>query len=206
MHLMLLMVALTAIQVNPGDVVDVNVSSPALLAVNDTCMYFLENLRPAIHAEEGVYHLKVGVNCTPGLRSVMADGETFMQINVSKANCSYIASYAANVERGYVHLKRKVSELQNDLNDLNTKYREAIRQKEMTTIEIGALKSQVNRLKSEIEKLREELKKRETTVSDLEKELQSTVRQSEIYKIAIYFMLSLILGAFAALVYLSRKE
>ncbi len=206
MHLMLLMVVLTAIQASPGDIVDVNVTHPALLSVNDTCMYFIENLKPTIQATEGVYHLKVGLNCTPGLRSVKADDEVVMLVNVSKVDSSYIANYAANLEKSYLKLEMKLSELQKDLSDLNSKYREAIRQKEMATIQIGLLKDQVAKLKNEIEKLKEKLESKETAISDLQKELRNTVKQGEIYRVATYFMLSLILGTFAALVYLSRKE
>ncbi len=206
MHVMLLLVALTAIQASPGDVVDVNVSSPAFLSVNDSCMYFIENLNPTIHATEGVYHLKVGINCTPGLKEVAADGKTLLQINVAEVNSSYVTSYAARLEREYLQLETKVLELQKAVEDFKAKYKEAEREKEMATIKIGLLKDQVDKLKYEIKKLKDELGERETAVSDLQKELRETIKQSEIYKVATYFTLSLIFGTFAALVYLSRKE
>ncbi len=203
---MLLMVALTAIQASPGDVVDVNVTSPALLSVDDGCMYFTENLQSTIHATEGVYHLKVGLNCTPGLKEVRAGDEVVMRVEVLEANSSYIASYAADLEKKYLKLEMEVSELQKSLKDLSSKYRDAVRQKEMAAIQIELLKDQIAKLKNEIKKLKEELESRESTVSDLQKELQNTVKQSEVYRVATYFMLSLIFGTFAALVYLSRKE
>ncbi|WP_290598198.1 MULTISPECIES: hypothetical protein [unclassified Archaeoglobus] len=205
-HAFLILLTLTTMQANPGDVLDVTVNESAVLSVNDSCVYFIESMTNTLDADAGSHEVKVGINCSPGIKEIKASGETLMLINVSEANKTYVSTYAAQMERKNLALQKKIEKLEENLNEMKTKYEESERQKALLKIDNELLQNQIKSLLDELNKSQKELKEKKGTLSILQSQLQSLSRQSQIYRLVTFFILSLFVGSYAALLYMSKKE
>lgn len=211
--ILLLLLTVTTMQAYPGDVLNVTVNDSAVLSVNDSCMYFIESMSGNLSATAGVHELKVGLNCTPGVKEVKADGEALMLVEVQEVSKDYIANKSAIIERENLllkkqvgELKEKVVELNKTLKDLRDRYEESERQNELLKLNINLLQDQIKSLQTELNESRAELAAKKLALSDLQAQLKSMSEQSQIYRVVTFFILSLFIGSYAALVYLSRKE
>lgn len=205
-HAFLILLTLTTMQANPGDVLDVTINEPAVLSVNDSCVYFIESMTNTLDADAGSHEVKVGINCSSGIKEIKANGETLMLINVSEANKTYVSTYAAEMERKNFALQKKIEKLEKNLNEMKTKYEESERQKALLKIDNELLQNQIKSLLDELNKSQKELKEKKGILSILQSQLQSLSRQSQIYRLVTFFILSLFIGSYAALLYMSKKE
>jgi hypothetical protein len=205
-HAFLILLTLTTMQANPGDVLDVTVNESAVLSVNDSCVYFIESMTNTLDADAGSHEVKVGINCSPGIKEIKASGETLMLINVSEANKTYVSTYAAQMERKNLALQKKIEKLEENLNEMKTKYEESERQKALLKIDNELLQNQIKSLLDELNKSQKELKEKKGILSILQSQLQSLSIQSQIYRLVTFFILSLFVGSYAALLYMSKKE
>ncbi|WP_202318354.1 coiled-coil domain-containing protein [Archaeoglobus neptunius] len=201
------------LQANPGDVVNLNITEPAMLNVSDACMYFVENLNSTLMATPGVHELKIGINCTEGIKKVYADGKELVEIEVSGLSCSNITGYAAAIERENMALEKKVENLnlktnalQKEIKELKSKLGDAEINMRMLELENGVLKNELKKIKLNLNKTSQELEKKKDELAQQEERIMELNRQSSIYRIATFFLVSLFAGSYVALIYLSRKE
>ncbi len=209
----LILLTLATMQAHPGDVLNITITDSAVLSVNDSCVYFPESMASTLNADAGTHEVKVGINCSAGVKEIKANGESLMLIDVQEAGSSYIVNYAAEMERQNLALQKEVKNLKlqleklgEKLNELKTRYEESERQKGLLEVENNLLKDQIKSLEDKLNRTQKELKEKKGTLSVLQTELQSMNEQSQIYRLATFFILSLFVGSYAALLYVSRKE
>jgi polyhydroxyalkanoate synthesis regulator phasin len=209
--LVALLVLLT-LQASPGDIVSVNVTDTATLTVGDSCMYFVDNLQPSINATPGEYEVKIGINCTPGLKEVYADGSVLAQIDVNETTIDYQA-YAASLEKENLALQKEVESLkeklkisQEQIETLKSQLEDLQNKAKMLGIQNELQKQQIEELEKKLERAKTELQKKKSDLDELEEKIRELNRQSSIYRLATFFMVSLFVGSFVALVFVARKE
>lgn len=199
------LIALLTLQASPGDILSINVTDVAMLTVSDECMYFVDNLQPSINATPGEYALKIGINCTPGLKEVYANGEVLARIEVNETSIDY-QSYAAKLEKENLALEKGVKSLEEKLKELKSQLEDLQRNAKMLQIQNEMQKQQIEELEKELEGASLKLQKKTGDLEKLRQELEELNRQSSLYKTATFFMVSLFVGSFVALVFVSRKE
>ncbi|MBO8180417.1 MAG: hypothetical protein H0Z19_08060 [Archaeoglobus sp.] len=199
------LIALLTLQASPGDILSINVTDVAMLTVSDECMYFVDNLQPSINATPGEYALKIGINCTPGLKEVYANGEVLARIEVNETSIDY-QSYAAKLEKENLALEKEVKSLEEKLKELKSQLEDLQRNAKMLQIQNEMQKQQIEELEKELEGASLKLQKKTGDLEKLRQELEELNRQSSLYKTATFFMVSLFVGSFVALVFVSRKE
>ncbi|WP_456329665.1 hypothetical protein [Archaeoglobus sp.] len=206
------LIALLTLQASPGDVVSINVTDAAMLAVSDDCMYFVDNLQPSINATPGEYALKIGINCTPGLKEVYANGEVLARIEVNETSIDY-QSYAAKLEKENLDLEKEVKNLEEKLKGaqeqtevLKSQLEDLQRNAKMLQIQNEMQKQQILQLEKKLETASSELREKTGNLEKLREEIEELNRQSSLYRTATFFMVSLFVGSFVALVFVSRKE
>lgn len=202
--LVALLVLLT-LHASPGDVVSINVTDAGTLAVSDSCMYFVDNLQPSINATPGEYELKVGINCTPGVKEVYADGKVLAQIEVNETTID-LQTYAADLEKENLALQREIENLQEQIKTLESQLEDLQNKAKMLEIQNGLQKQQIEELEKRLERANSELQEKRSDLENLEEKMRELNRQSSIYKLATFFLVSLFAGSFAALVFVARKE
>jgi len=118
-----ILITLLTFQALPGDVVNLSITDYATLTASDNCMYFIDSLQTSINVTPGEYGLKIGINCSKGLKEVYANGEVLAQIEVGETEIDY-QSYAAQLERENLGLKMLVKSLKDELKDAEKKVEE----------------------------------------------------------------------------------
>jgi len=198
------LITLLTLQALPGDVVSINVTDAAMLTVSDDCMYFADNLQPSIDAMPGEYGLKIGINCTPGLKEVYANGKVLARIEVNETSIDY-QTYAAQLEKENLALEKEVKNLEEELEELKSQLEDFQNKVKMLQIQNEMQIQQIEKLEKELEGASLKLQEKTGNLEKLREELEELNRQSSIYKIATFFMVSLFVGSFVALVSISRK-
>jgi len=203
---------LAALQAYPGDIVSINLTGPALLAVSDDCMYFVENLQSSLEAAEGEHLLKVGVNCSSGVKSVYANDSVLAKVEVLKSEVNY-SSYAALMEKNNLLLQKNVEKLGEELRKakeqiefLQSKLEDCNNSARLLTLQNSLLQQQLSELEKKYESTSSELQQKKISLRELEERLRELDAQSNVYRLTTYFLISLFAGSFAALVIISRKE
>ncbi len=175
-------------------------------------MYFLDNLQPALNATPGEYRVKVGVNCSAGLKEIYANGEVIASFEVLEPGVN-ITEYAAEIEKENIVLRNQVKDLEErlskaekELENMSLALEDAQNNAKLLGLQNDLLKQQVSELEVKLKKASSELQEKKSNLEKLEEKLRELNRQSNVYRIATYFLISLIAGSFVALVFLARKE
>jgi len=207
-----ILITLLTFQALPGDVVNLSITDYATLTASDNCMYFIDSLQTSINVTPGEYGLKIGINCSKGLKEVYANGEVLAQIEVGETEIDY-QSYAAQLEKENLGLKMLVKSLKDELKDaekkveeLNSQLEELQNQAKILQIQNELQKQQIEDLKKKLEEVNSELQDKINVLEKLREEIKELNRQSIIYKLATLFVVSLFVGSFVALVFVSRRE
>ncbi len=216
---LLILATIQAAQVYPGENVTVYLDHPALLSVDDSCVYFAESLTNTLQAQPGNHTLHVGINCTAGVKTIKADGVELMSFEVLQPEEGYVYSYAAKLERENLKLRTEIASLKSELENLNKKLREyrsmyekAESEKKVLEVEKRLMSAQIEKLKQRVVELRKELdsveselKSSRDTIDDLRTQIADLSGKLAAYRTVALFILALFVGSYAALIVMSRK-
>ncbi|MEG9193921.1 MAG: hypothetical protein V6S10_01145 [Candidatus Methanoglobus sp.] len=208
----MLMAVLTVFAV-PGDNVTVMTSGPSLLETSDPCMFFLETMNSSAYLPEGLHTVKVGAACSPGVKFVEANGSRIAEITVlSEVKPEKLLEYAAWIEEELMKTHKELSSLKGEVENLTQKLNETISEKERIEndkrsleLELSGLRLNYSSLVIRYNLLSQELENKTGKIAEMESEIKSLSEQSTNYRMAIFFLLSVFVGSFAAMVLMSRK-
>ncbi|TDA27991.1 MAG: hypothetical protein DSO00_06150 [Archaeoglobi archaeon] len=208
----MLMAVLTVFAV-PGDNVTVMISEPSLLETSDPCMFFLETMNSSAYLPEGSHTIKVGAACSPGVKFVEANGSRIAEITVlSEVKPEKLLEYAAWIEEELMKTHKELSSLKGEVENLTQKLNETISEKEriendkrLLELELSGLRLNYSSLVIRYNLLSQELENKTGKIAEMESEIKSLSEQSTNYRVATFFLLSVFVGSFAAMVLMSRK-
>jgi hypothetical protein len=208
----MLMAVLTVFAV-PGDNVTVMISEPSLLETSDPCMFFLETMNSSAYLPEGSHTIKVGAACSPGVKFVEANGSRIAEITVlSEVKPEKLLEYAAWIEEELMKTHKELSSLRGEVENLTQKLNETISEKERIEndkrsleLELSGLRLNYSSLVIRYNLLSQELENKTGKIAEMESEIKSLSEQSTNYRVATFFLLSVFVGSFAAMVLMSRK-
>ncbi|TDA26856.1 MAG: hypothetical protein DSN99_05520 [Archaeoglobi archaeon] len=208
----MLMAVLTVFAV-PGDNVTVMISEPSLLETSDPCMFFLETMNSSAYLPEGSHTIKVGAACSPGVKFVEANGSRIAEITVlSEVKPEKLLEYAAWIEEELMETHKELSSLKGEVENLTQKLNETISEKEriendkrLLELELSGLRLNYSSLVIRYNLLSQELENKTGKIAEMESEIKSLSEQSTNYRVATFFLLSVFVGSFAAMVLMSRK-
>lgn len=198
----------------PGDNVTITISEAAILQTSDECVYFVESMNNSAFLPAGVHLLKVGATCQPGVKYVTANNLKIAEIMVkTERNSDKLFEYAVWLESKLKEMKSEFLSLRDEINETTEKLRKAELEKEklekekrMLELELKDLNETYNSLVLKYGLLGEELENKTSKIAQMESEIKSLSEQSTTYRIATFFLVSLFIGSFTAMVWISRKS
>lgn len=198
----------------PGDNVTITITTPSILETSDPCLYFVETMNSSAYLPAGSHILKVGASCLPGVKFVTANELRIAEITVSsEVNEEKLLEYAGWLERELMAINSQLSSLRNEIKNVTQKLSETESEKdriekEKKTLELKLveLNESYNSLKLRYDLLSEEFESKKIKISQMESEIKSLAEQSATYRIATFFLVSIFVGSFTAMLIMTRRS
>ncbi|MCS7144402.1 MAG: hypothetical protein NZ879_05205 [Archaeoglobaceae archaeon] len=212
--MMWLFLSILTIFAYPGDNVTITITEPSLLETSDPCMFFVENMNSSAYLPAGSHTLKIGAKCLPGIKFVTANKLRIAEITVSsEINEQKLMDYAYWLERKLIKINSDILTLREELKNVTQKLNETKTEKDkiemekkMLEFELIRLNESYNSLKLRFDLLSEESENKTSKIAQMEIELKSLAEQSTTYRIATFFLVSIFIGSFTAMVIMTRRS
>lgn len=204
--------AVLTIFANPGDTISLELQQPAYAVLEDPCMFFESTLNNSANLSEGAHLIKVGILCTSGEKKIEANGEIIAVVKVEKASENVIANYTSQVERQAVALEKElnktIAELERTKEELK-KNQEAMKklenEKDLLEIELSLVKDNLNILQAKYNALSQDLETKRAKIEQMEEEIKMLSSQSQTFRASTFFLVSIFIGSFVAVLMMTRR-
>lgn len=209
-----LLLSILTLFANPGDNFTVTITQPALLETSDSCLFFVETMNSSAYLPAGSYVVKVGASCEPGVKYVTANGLRIAEVSVSsQLNQEKLKNYALWLESKLMAISGEIAVLKGKIENLNRKLNETESEKDKLEMEKKTLEMEFfrlnetyNSLKLRYDLLSEEFEGRALKIAQMESEIKSLAEQSATYRMATFFLVSIFVGSFTAMVMMTRRS
>lgn len=198
----------------PGDNFTVTITQPALLETSDSCLFFVDTMNSSAYLPAGSYVVKVGASCEPGVKYVTANGLRIAEVSVtSDLKPENLRKYAVWLESKLMTvsseigvLKGKIENITRKLNETEAEKSKLEMEKKALEMEFFRLNESYNSLKLRYDLLSEEFESRAIKIAQMESEIKSLAEQSMTYRMATFFLVSIFVGSFTAMVLMIRRS
>lgn len=212
--MMWLLLSILTVFAYPGDNVTITINQPSFLETSDPCLFFVETMNNSAYLSAGPHTLKVGAGCLPGVKFVTANKLRIAEITVSaELDQQKLQEYALWLEKKLIAIKSELSSLRDEIKTLTQKINETelerdkiAKEKKTLELEFIKLNESYNTLKLKYDLLSEEAERKTSKIAQMEIEIKSLAEQSTTYRIATFFLVSIFVGSFTAMVIMSRKS
>lgn len=199
--------------VSAGENVTIPISEPAFLQADDSCMYFLDSMSNVVNVSPGEYKLQIGLTCSEGIKVVTANGTRIAAISVSPAKPEIVRNYAIYLEselkkiwQNYTVFREEVGKLSESVKSLEQENARLKNEKSTLEAELRTLKDSYEQLQARYSAISQDLESKKSRISQMEIELKSLTEQSNNYRIATFFLVSIFIGSFTATAIMLRRS
>lgn len=197
---------------NPGDEISLELQQPATVVLEDSCMFFESSLNSSANLSAGSHLVKVGIFCTPGEKKIKANDEIIAVVNVEKVTSDTIANYTSRLERKVItlqsELNKTILELEKTRKELKNSSEAMKRlesEKSLLEIELNLMKDRFNNLQARYDFLSKDLETKKAKLAQMEEEIKALSSQSQTFRVATFFLVSIFLGSFSAILLMTRR-
>ncbi|MEM4945790.1 MAG: hypothetical protein QXU31_05725 [Archaeoglobaceae archaeon] len=209
-----LLLSILTLFASPGDNFTITITQPALIETSDSCLFFVETMNGSAYLPAGSYVVKVGASCEPGVKYVTANGLRIAEVSVtSDLKQENLRKYAIWLESKLMAISSEIGLLREEIENLTQKLNEIESEKSKLEMEKKTLETEFfrlnesyNSLKLRYDLLSEEFESRAIKISQMESEIKSLAEQSATYRIATFFLVSIFVGSFSAMVIMIRRS
>jgi len=209
-----LLLSILTLFASPGDNFTITITQPALIETSDSCLFFVETMNGSDYLPAGSYVVKVGASCEPGVKYVTANGLRIAEVSVtSDLKQENLRKYAIWLESKLMAISSEIGLLRGEIENLTQKLNEIESEKSKLEMEKKTLETEFfrlnesyNSLKLRYDLLSEEFESRAIKISQMESEIKSLAEQSATYRIATFFLVSIFVGSFSAMVIMIRRS
>ncbi|MCX8172737.1 MAG: hypothetical protein N3D09_03895 [Archaeoglobaceae archaeon] len=216
-----LIISVLTVFAYPGENVTITLAETSWVEISDSCLFFAETLNNSTLLPPGVHVIKVGVNCTPGIKFVTANNMKISEIMVhSRAEREKLLDYAKWLEDRLMtikveieSLKVEIGDVKRELNNTRSEKERIEKEKKLLELDLEKLNKQLanlteiyNTLKSKYHILSDELERERDRIIQMESEIRSLTQQNTNYRIATFFLISIFVGSFTAMTVMIRRS